>query len=78
MIVENGNARLKNKWRRLKKIYTASLKRAKQIIEACVILHNFILKKDSVTYRCHDEYTFNIDFTNFSAEEKRDKISKVL
>ena len=47
MIIENANARLKNKWRRLKKIYTQTIKRAEDIIVACIVLHNFVLTYDS-------------------------------
>ena len=44
--VENANARLKNKWRRLKKLNVMSMDRVRLIVRACIILHNFVLIHD--------------------------------
>lgn len=43
LVVENANSLLKNKWRRLKKIDVMSNEKARLIICACIILHNFVL-----------------------------------
>ena len=51
MIMEKANARLKNKWRRVKKIYTASNKRTKDIIIGCIVVHNIVLQQDCTTDR---------------------------
>jgi hypothetical protein len=77
MIVENANARLKNKWRRLKKVYTQTVKRAEEIVECCLILHNFLLKHDSQLYRYPNEYIFTMPHVH-TAEQKRDNISRRL
>lgn len=77
MIVENANGRLKGKWRRLKHIETKTIDKAKSIIIACLVLHNFILRYDS-------NLTIPIENHNFvtpvfaSAEDKRDFIASYL
>ena len=40
--VENANARLKKKWRRLKKLNVMSMDRVRLIVRACIILQNFV------------------------------------
>ena len=42
-VVENANARLKNKFQRLKYINTRFIERAHLIASCCIILHNFII-----------------------------------
>jgi hypothetical protein len=79
MIVENGNARLKNKWRRLKLIYSRSMDRAENIIKSCIILHNFVLQHDSELSYCDEPYIVNLpNCLYLSAEGKRDAISRFL
>ena len=76
MIVENANARLKNKWRRLKKIYTTTIERAKEITIACLVLHNFLLKYDAE--HCYSDFQHR-DIPSFTtAEEKRSFITEYL
>ena len=48
VVVENANARLKNKFQRLKYINTRSIDRARLITRCCLILHNFVIKHDTV------------------------------
>ena len=50
-VVENANARLKNKFMRLKYIRTRSTERARLIVRTCIVLHNFIIKHDSTVDR---------------------------
>lgn len=47
VIVENANARLKNKWRRLKKVNVLSTERARLIVRVCIVLHNLVLNDDT-------------------------------
>ena len=50
-VIENANARLKNKFQRLKFINIRSVERARLIIRACIILHNFIIEHDTAVDR---------------------------
>ena len=50
-VVEKANARLKNKWMRLKFVQTTSVERAHLVIRACIILNNFAIHHDSITDR---------------------------
>ena len=75
MIVENANARLKNKWRRLKKIYSKTFSRAEEIIESSIILHNFVLQHDSDLCRSDEHYDVYLpNMQNVTPEAKRDII----
>lgn len=47
--VENSFARLNSKWRRLHYLDVATITKAKLIIEACLLLHNFIIDSDLMT-----------------------------
>lgn len=79
MIVENANARLKNKWRRLKLIDCKTIERAKDIIMACLVLHNFLLCHDTLLTRCSPTlHVFNPEIVFTSAEHKRDYIASYL
>ena len=77
MIVENANARLKNKWRRLKFITTHSTTRACDIIRSCVVLHNFLLRHDSTLCYSDEPYMFDMPSLD-SANDKRHHIITVL
>lgn len=77
VVVENANARLKNKWRRLKKVNVLSSEKARLIVRACIVLHNFVLKHDTVVQPTCDRVTH--DIPNFDdATSKRDAISRFL
>ena len=77
-VIENANARLKNKFMRLKFIRTHSVDRAKLIIRACLILHNFIIETDTVLNRCAAARDRSLLPTARNAIGKREAISKVL
>ena len=51
VVVEHANGRLKGTWQRLKKISVKSRARARLITRACIILHNFVLRHDTVIER---------------------------
>lgn len=78
MIVENANGRLKNKWRRLKLIHTETVNRAKDIIKACLVLHNFTLLKDSNLSSTTNDNEFNPPLVFTSGNMKRDYIANYL
>lgn len=42
--VENSFARLKGKWRRLHFLDVNSVEKANEIIETCMLLHNYVLE----------------------------------
>ena len=48
VVVENANARLKNKFQLLKYINNWSIHRARLITRCCLILHNFVIEHDTV------------------------------
>lgn len=76
MVVENATARLKNKWRRLKKIYTATVGRANEIIRCSIILHNYTIKYDTITDRS-DGVALPLPL-HATAELKRESIARYL
>ena len=77
VIVENANARLKNKWRRLKKLNVLSAERARLIVRACIVLHNLVLYHDTEVPPTPDTVARVIPRHN-DAAGKRDAISTFL
>lgn len=77
MVIENAIGRLKGKMRRLKDIQCRSVERAKLIIRACIILHNFMLEHDSDCFReARNQISAIPGFTD--PFTKRDAIANVL
>ena len=77
VVVENANVRLKNKWRRLKKVNVLTSEKARLIVRACIVLHNYVLKHDTVVQPTCDSVEYRIQ--NYDdATSKRDAISRFL
>ena len=77
-VVENANARLKNKWMRLKFIRTTSVERARLIIRACIVLHNFAIHHDSITDRAAEASDITALHVGRNEVHKRDLISHAI
>ena len=77
-IVENANARLKNKWRRLKFIRTSSVERARLIIRACIILHNFGIRHDTAIDRAAEARDLTTLEVGRNEVDKRELISHAI
>lgn len=79
VVVENANALLKGKWRRLKKVNVLSSEKARLIIRACIILHNFVLKHDCDITTDSDNHNCQQHLPPFhDAASKRDAIARFL
>lgn len=77
VVVENANARLKNKWRRLKKLNVLSMSRARLIIRCCIILHNFVLVHDSPAEEVIQPHEHHLLWYN-NPTSKREALSRFL
>lgn len=77
VVIENAIGRLKGKFQRLKRINTSNTKRARLIIRACLVLHNFIIKYDSEMLRPTEGRLVQLP-SSASGIKKRDAISKML
>ena len=77
-IVENANARLKNKWRQLKFIRTSSVERARLVIRACIILHNFGIRHDTAIDRAAEARDLTTLEVGRNEVDKRELISHAI
>ena len=74
VVVEHANGRLKGQWQRLRRVSVKSRARARLIVRCCIVLHNFLLKHDSVVERAEGPIHYRqVNYNN--AISKREGIS---